>query len=194
MPVRRHFEKARKRGFLVGAVINRQLNFQKILQSLIDAGMVGGTVIIIVGTSMLFAQLLAMEYGPLKLASLVLFISNDWFVVLLLIVGVFYVLGMFMETLSTIIVMTPVLLPVVTKLGIDPIHFGIIFIVTNEVAFLTPPLGVNLFVASKLADVSLEKLSLHVLPHILAITVCIIILSYFPQITLFLPHLLGYGK
>ena len=112
----------------------------------------------------------------------------------LLIVALFYFLGMFMETLSTIIVMTPVLLPVVTKLGIDPIHFGIIFIVTNEVAFLTPPLGVNLFVASKLADVSLEKLSLHVLPHILAITICIIILAYFPQLTLFLPHLLGYGK
>ena len=66
-------------GFLVGAVINRQLNFKKILQSLIDAGMVGGTVIIIVGTSMLFAQLIAMEYGPQKLANLVLFIVGMQF-------------------------------------------------------------------------------------------------------------------
>jgi C4-dicarboxylate transporter DctM subunit len=114
--------------------------------------------------------------------------------VLLLLIGVFYFLGMFMETLSTIIILTPVLLPVVTKLGIDPIHFGIIFIVTNEVAFLTPPLGVNLFVAAKLADVSLERLSIHVIPHIIAITACILILAYFPQISLWLPHLLGYGK
>ena len=100
---------------------------------------------------------------------------------------------MFMETLSTIIIVTPVLLPVVVQLGIDPIHFGILFVVTNEVAFLTPPLGANLFVASQLAKVSLERLSLHVLPHIAAIVICILVLAYFPEISLWLPHLLGYG-
>jgi C4-dicarboxylate transporter DctM subunit len=178
----------------VGGVINRQLNYEKVLQALTDAVLTGGTVIIIVGTSTLYGQLLAMEQAPQRLANAILHISQNWYVVLLIIIGVFYFLGMFMETLSTIIILTPVLLPVVTKLGIDPIHFGIIFIVTNEVAFLTPPLGVNLFVASKLADVSLERLSIHVLPHILAITVCILILAYFPQISLWLPHLLGYGK
>jgi C4-dicarboxylate transporter DctM subunit len=112
---------------------------------------------------------------------------------LLIIIGVFYVLGMFMETLSTIIIVTPVLLPVVTSLGVDPIHFGIIFVVTNEVAFLTPPLGVNLFVACQLANVKLEELSIHVIPHIIAITICILILAYFPKISLWLPHFLGYG-
>jgi len=181
-------------GFFVGGVINRQLNYPKILQSLTDAVLVGGTVIIIVGTSTLYGQLLAMEQAPQRLANAILYISQNWFFVLLLLIGVFYILGMFMETLSTIIILTPVLLPVVTKLGIDPIHFGIIFIVTNEVAFLTPPLGVNLFVAAKLADVSLERLSIHVLPHIFAITLCILILAYYPQISLWLPHLLGYGK
>jgi C4-dicarboxylate transporter DctM subunit len=181
-------------GFLVGGLINRQLNWPKILQALTDAVMVAGTVIIIVGTSTLYGQLLAMEQAPQKLANAILTISQDWYFVLLLLIGVFFFLGMFMETLSTIIILTPVLLPVVTKLGVDPIHFGIIFIVTNEVAFLTPPLGVNLFVATKLADVSLERLSLHVLPHILAIAICILILAYFPQISLWLPHLIGYGK
>jgi len=181
-------------GFLVGGLINRQLNWPKILQALTDAVLVAGTVIIIVGTSTLYGQLLAMEQAPQKLANAILTISQDWYFVLLLLIGVFFFLGMFMETLSTIIILTPVLLPVVTKLGIDPIHFGIIFIVTNEVAFLTPPLGVNLFVATKLANVSLERLSIHVLPHILAIAICILILAYFPQISLWLPHLIGYGK
>ncbi len=101
---------------------------------------------------------------------------------------------MFIKTLSTIIILTPVLLPVVVKLGVDPIHFGVIFVVTNEVAFLTPPLGVNLFVASKMADVSLERLAVHVLPHILAITVCILILTYFPFFSTWLPRLLGFGR
>jgi C4-dicarboxylate transporter DctM subunit len=181
-------------GFLVGGLINRQLNWPKILQALTDAVITGGTVIIIVGTSTLYGQLLAMEQAPQKLANVILQITQNWYGVLLLLIGAFYFLGMFMETLSTIIILTPVLLPVIQKLGIDPIHFGIIFIVTNEVAFLTPPLGVNLFVAIKLADVSLERLSIHVLPHIVAITICILILAYFPQISLWLPHLLGYGK
>jgi C4-dicarboxylate transporter DctM subunit len=181
-------------GFLVGGLINRQLNWPKILQALTDAVITGGTVIIIVGTSTLYGQLLAMEQAPQKLANVILQITQNWYGVLLLLIGVFYFLGMFMETLSTIIILTPVLLPVIQKLGIDPIHFGIIFIVTNEVAFLTPPLGVNLFVAIKLADVSLERLSIHVLPHIVAITICILILAYYPQISLWLPHLLGYGK
>ena len=181
-------------GFLVGGLINRQLNWPKILQALTDAVITGGTVIIIVGTSTLYGQLLAMEQAPQKLANIILQITQNWYGVLILLIGVFYFLGMFMETLSTIIILTPVLLPVIQKLGIDPIHFGIIFIVTNEVAFLTPPLGVNLFVATKLAAVSLERLSIHVLPHILAISICILILAYYPQISLWLPHLLGYGK
>ena len=120
-------------------------------------------------------------------------ISTNWFVILLLIILVFVILGMFMETLSTIIIVTPILLPVVTQLGIDPIHFGIIFVVTNEVAFLTPPLGANLFVGSQLAKVSIERLSLHVLPHIFAILVCIVFIAYFEEISLWLPHLIGYG-
>ena len=71
---------------------------------------------------------------------------------------------------------------------------AIIFVVTNEVAFLTPPLGVNLFVAMRLANVTLEGVSLHVLPHILAIIVCILLIAYFPEISVWLPRTLGYGR
>lgn len=178
----------------VGGAVNRQLTIGKLYRALQDGAMISGTVLVIVGTSTLFGQLLTFEQAPTRMANFILGISEHGFVVLLLLIAVFYILGMFMETLSTIIILTPVLLPVVTRLGIDPIHFGIIFVVTNEVAFLTPPLGVNLFVASKMADVSLERLSIHVLPHIVAITVCILILAYFPIFSTWLPHLLGYGK
>lgn len=178
----------------VGGVINRELTYEKLYKSLQDGAMIAGTVIVIVGTSSLFGQLLSFEQAPGKMTSMILSLSNDWFVVLILLIIIFYILGMFMETLSTIIILTPVLLPVITKLGIDPIHFGIIFVVTNEVAFLTPPLGVNLFVAAPMAGVSIERLALHVLPHILAITVCILILAYFPFFSTWLPHLMGYGR
>jgi C4-dicarboxylate transporter, DctM subunit len=98
-----------------------------------------------------------------------------------------------METLVTVILVTPVLLPVVTQLGVDPIHFGIIMIMCNEVGLLTPPLGVNLFVASKLANVSVERLAFGVLPLIAVMTAVILIVMFFPSIATWLPYKLGYG-
>lgn len=180
-------------GLLVGGLIYRELDSRKIMTALLDGALIGGTVLIIVGTSTMFGQLLTLEQVPVKLANAITSISDNWFVVMLLLIATFYLLGMFMETLSTIIILTPILLPVVTALGVDPIHFGVIFVVTNEIAFLTPPLGVNLFVASRLSGVSLEKLSIHVLPYIVAITLCVLFLTYFPVFSTWLPHLMGYG-
>jgi C4-dicarboxylate transporter DctM subunit len=153
-----------------------------------------GPLAMLIGTSLVFGKLMTMYRVPMMLTNILSGISQNWFVVSLIIIGFLFILGMFMETLATIMILTPVLLPVVTKLGMDPIHFGIIFVVTNEIAFLTPPLGVNLFVAMSLADVSLERLSLHVIPHIIAIVVCLIIILYFPQISIWLPHFLGMGR
>jgi C4-dicarboxylate transporter DctM subunit len=101
---------------------------------------------------------------------------------------------MFMETLSTIIILVPVLMPMLHVVGIDPIHFGIILVVTNEMALLTPPLGVNLFVASRLANISVERISVGVLPFLAALLVCILILTFFPDISTWLPYTLGMGQ
>ncbi|MBR3664881.1 MAG: TRAP transporter large permease [Desulfovibrio sp.] len=177
----------------VGLVINRSLRFEHIYKALLEGAMICGTVLLIVGASTLFGKILTFEEAPQKLTSLVLGISRNPEVVLLMIIGVLYILGMFMETLSTIIILVPVLLPMILELGIDPIHFGIILVVTNNVAMLTPPLGVNLFVSSRLSGTSVEKVSVAVLPYIAALTVCIIFFTYFPKIILWLPHLLGYG-
>ena len=121
-------------------------------------------------------------------------ISDNPQVVLLMIIAVLYILGMFMETLSTLIILAPVLLPMILKLGIDPIHFGIILVVTNEVALLTPPLGVNLFVSSRIANLSVERVSVSILPYLLTLTLCILLFTFFPAISTWLPYTLGYGK
>ena len=178
----------------VGSVINRALRFRHIYKALQDGAMICGSILLIVGTSTLFGKILTYEEAPLRLANMVLDFSSNKYVVMLLIIAVLYVLGMFMETLATIILLAPVLLPVLHKLGIDPIHFGIILIITNEVGLLTPPLGVNLFVSSRLANVSVEKLSVAVLPYIGALTVVILLITFFPAIATWLPYTLGYGQ
>ncbi|SHN65383.1 TRAP transporter large permease [Desulfovibrio litoralis] len=173
----------------VGGVINRSLSGHGLYTALLDGAMVCGAVLIIVGTSTLFGKILTYEEAPLRLAKAIMSISTNKVVVLLMIAALLYFLGMFMETLSTIIIVAPVLLPVATQLDINHIHLGIIMVVTNEVALLSPPLGVNLFVSSRIANVSLERLSVSVLPYILALTVCIVLFILFPEIILFLPRM-----
>lgn len=178
----------------VGIVINRALTWDDIYCSLRDGAMLCGTIIIIMGSSTLFGKILTYEEAPLRLANAVLAYSQNKYVVMLLIVAVLYLLGMFMETLATIILVAPVLLPMILQLGIDPYQFGIIMIMANEVGLLTPPLGVNLFVSSRLANVSVEKLAVGVLPFIGIMTVVILLVIFFPQISTWLPYAMGYGQ
>ena len=178
----------------VGGVIKRALTFKTIYLALVDGGIICGTILIIVGTSTLFGKILTYEQAPQRLANLIFSVSGEPWVFLLLVIALMYFLGMFMETLATIILIAPVLLPVVRQLGIDPIHFGIVLIMTNEVGLMTPPLGVNLFVASKLANVSVEKLAVSVLPFIFAMTVVVLTVAFFPVLATWLPYKLGYGS
>lgn len=178
----------------VGIVINRAIRPIHIYKALLEGGMLCGAVLIIVGTSTLFGKIMTYEEAPQQLAAAVLNISSDPYVILLLIIGVLIILGMFMETLSTIIILVPVLMPMLNMVGIDPIHFGIILVVTNEMALLTPPLGVNLFVASRISQVSVERISLGVLPYLFALLVAILLFTFVPEVVTFLPKALGMGN
>ena len=178
----------------VGFVINRSLSLKNVYFSLLEGAQICGAVLLIVGTSTLFGKILTFEEAPQRLAAAVLEVSTDPNMVLLMIIGVLIVLGMFMETLSTIIILVPVLMPMLHMLGIDPIHFGVILVVTNEMALLTPPLGVNLFVASRIANVSVERISIGVLPYLLALILCILLFTFVPDIVTWLPRFIGYGN
>ena len=178
----------------VGVVINRSLRPAHIYKALLEGAMTCGAVLLIVGASTLFGKILTFEEAPQRLTAIVLGISDDPHLVLLMIIGVLYVLGMFMETLATIIILVPVLLPMILQLGIDPIHFGIILVVTNNVAMLTPPLGVNLFVASRIGGITVERISVAVIPYLVTLTLCILLFTFVPAISTWLPDLMGYGQ
>ena len=177
----------------VGFVINRSLRPRHLYLALIEGVMTCGAVLLIVGSSTLFGKILTYEQAPQKLTEVIFQLTNNPTVVLLLIVVVLYALGMFMETLSTLIILVPVLLPVIIQLGIDPIHFGVILVLTNETALLTPPLGVNIFVSSRIAGISVERNAMAVMPYVCTLTLCVLALVFIPAIATWLPHVLGYG-
>jgi C4-dicarboxylate transporter, DctM subunit len=177
-------------GLLVGLFIYRQLDRRKIYQALLNAVLVGGSVTIIVGLASGFGRLLTQYQIPQQLAAYTLSWSTNAFVVLMIINVGLIIIGTFMETLATIILLTPILLPLVVALGVDPIHFGILLVITSEIGFLTPPLGVNLFVAMGIANVTLEQISKAVVPFIIVLTLVTVLLTALPQISLWLPRLL----
>ena len=102
-------------------------------------------------------------------------------------------MGTFMETNAAIILTVPIFLPIVTALGVSPVHFGIVTIVNLAIGFVTPPLGANLFMASAIGNVPLNKLSKDIWPWIAMGVVALLAITYIPELILFLPKMLGYG-
>ncbi len=174
----------------VGAVVYRELTWQSIYRALLQAVLVGGTVTIMVGLAGTFGRILTQFQIPQQLSTYVLAVSDNWFVVLMVINIGLIIVGTFMETLATIILLTPILLPVVVALGVSPIHFGILMVITSEIGFLTPPLGANLFVAMPIAKVTLEEISRAVVYFIGVLFLLVVLLTAVPGISVWLPELM----
>lgn len=166
---------------VVGA-IGKRLSLREVRESMVQTGKLTGAVLIIMGPAMAFGKLLTLYQIPDQIAGIFLSISKDPIMVLIMISLLLVVVGMFMETLSQIVLLTPIFLPVVMKLGISPVHFGILFVVLCEVGFLTPPLGVNLFVASALSKVSIEAVSKAALLFVFALLAFTLLLILVPWI------------
>mgnify|MGYP000324010693 FL=1 len=170
----------------VGVIVKRSMGFRATWEALGESSTVCGGLLVIMGTAIFFGEFLAINMIPQTVARALLDITTDPITMLLMISAILIVLGTFMETLSTVIILTPILLPLIRQLGIDPIHFGIILVVTKEIGFLTPPLGVNLFVACGISGLTIEEVSRRVIPFIGTIMVGLLIILFFPQISLFL--------
>lgn len=176
----------------VGIFIHRELRWEGGAKSLEACTWLTGRVLLIMFTARAFGRLLVQYRIPEMVANALLAMTSNVYLILALIIAFLIFVGMFMETLATIMILTPVLLPVVTKLGVDPIHFGIILVCCCEIGFETPPLGENLFIASGIANTSIEDISLKAIPFSFVEISAVFLIAYVPQISLWLPTLLGY--
>ena len=175
----------------VGLFITRELKLAEIWDAIKMTNASAGSIIIVLGVSTLFGRILTMQRIPHLLANWMITLTDNPYVILILIGLLLLFLGMFMETLATIVILAPIFLPLVLRVGIDPVFFGIFWVVTNEVALLSPPLGVNLFIAQKLSGITFERVAKGAFPYMLLIIAFIILLIIFQDIPLILPRLLG---
>lgn len=180
-------------GLFVGLFIYRGLTMEKVFAAFKFTAIVIGTVLFILGSTKAFGQLVTLYDIPDGILGLLEGLkAHPWLVLLL--IGVFYIIvGMWLDSIPQIIIFTAAFLPLVTSLGVDPILFGIFTVMTCELGFLTPPIGVNLFVAARISNVSIEQISIGVLPLLIPYVTLIFILVFFSEWVTFLPDLV-YGK
>jgi C4-dicarboxylate transporter DctM subunit len=176
----------------VGIVIHKELKWKGGAKSLEACTWLTGRVLLIMFTARAFGRLLVQYRVPEIVANGMLAMTNNVYLIWALVIAFLIFVGMFMETLATIMILTPVLLPVMVKLGVDPIHFGIVFVCCCEIGFETPPLGENLFIASGIADTSIEDISVKAIPFSIVEISAVFLIAYIPQISLWLPRLFGY--
>ena len=174
----------------VSLLVYRQLTWTALREAFDGAVRMSGALMIVVACSTLFARVITFERIPQELVTLFESVSAEPLVILLCINVLLLVVGTFMETISAIIILAPILVPLVRSFGIDPVHFGIILIVNIEIAFLTPPLGVNLFVGSQIAGIRIERVFRAIVPFILTLLALLLVVSLVPALSLFVPSLL----
>ncbi|GKX58197.1 TRAP transporter large permease [Leminorella grimontii] len=138
-----------------------------------------------------FGKLLTIEQVPNQVAEFITSLSNDKWTVILLINLMLLVVGMFMDTIAAIIILTPILLPVMVGFGVNPVHFGVILTCNLAIGFCTPPLGINLFVASNISEIPIARVIKAIFPFLLVMLLALALISYIPAISLYLPSVLN---
>ncbi len=177
---------------VIGFFVYRELDGKALWRSLETTTWLTGRVLLILFTATVFGRLLVENQIPAIIAAAMLSATENIYVIWAMLIAFLLFVGMFMETLATILILTPVLLPIAYSLGIDPVHFGVVMVCALGIGFQTPPLGENLFIASGISNTSIEEVSIKALPFAAVNVIAVFIIAFFPEITLWLPRVFGY--
>jgi C4-dicarboxylate transporter DctM subunit len=178
---------------IIGHFAYRELTIEKIVACLKVTAMISGAVLIIVGPAKAFGELMSLMSVPDMIGESLSDVTENPFILLMIIAAILIITGMFLESIAQIILLTPLMLPIAVGLGIDPIVFGIVMIISCEVGFLTPPVGANLFVAARITNLGIDRISVAVIPFVFAYIFILVIIAALPDLVTWLPNLV-YGE
>ncbi len=178
----------------LGLVRYRTMNFRNLAKATLDTVETTASVLFIVTAASIFAWLLTVSQAAQLMSDTFLSITNNKWVFLFLVNLLMLFVGCFLDTIAAITILVPILLPIVLKLGIDPVHFGLIMTLNLMIGLLHPPLGMVLFVLSRVAKLSVERTTMAILPWLAPLFAALIAITFIPQITLWLPKFVGVIK
>ena len=179
-------------GLIVGLFVYRDLKAKDLYRIFGSAALTTATIMVILGTATTFGRILTLERIPTMIADFFESVAKGPIMLMILINILLLIVGCFMETNAAIIILAPIFLPIVESMGLNPVHFGIVMVVNLAIGFVTPPLGVNLFVACNVANAKLEEICKGILPILGVMIVDLLLITYVEPLSTFLPALLGY--
>ena len=171
---------------VIGVAVYRTLGIQQFRAAVINSAKTTSMIMLIIGAAAAFGWLLALLEAPLMMSNLILGMTSTPWIILALVLVCLLLLGTFMDMAPLIIIVTPIFLPIMIGIGIDPVHFGIIMMLALGIGTITPPVGTVLFVASAVGKIRMEDTVKSMWPFYLALIACLILVSYIPQISLLL--------
>ncbi len=174
---------------VLGLFVYRSLKLSQLPGIFLRVAETTGIILFIISAAALFGWILAAEQIPQRLAAFFLSISQNYYILLILINVLLLILGTFMETIAIIIIVVPVLMPLVTSLGMDPIHFGVMVTVNMAIGANTPPVGVDLIAACKVGQTTLDDAMPYIWPFVAAMTVALICVTFIPPLVTFIPQM-----
>lgn len=178
-------------GAVVGFVIYRELRLGELPKILAKAAISTSTVMLLIGTANIFGWILTSQRVPQSVAAYLVSLTSSPVVLYSLILACLLVVGTFMETSASLIILTPVFLPVIQQFGIDPVHFGVVMVTALAIGMLTPPLGICLFISCNIAQIQLTEIIRYILPFLLVMIGVLLLITYVPWIVMVIPDLFG---
>lgn len=177
---------------VAGLFLLKTMSLKDVFDSFVSSAVASSVTLLVIAMANLFGQVLAIERIPSLIANFMLGLTSNKYVFLLLLNLFLLFMGMIMDPGASVLILAPIFLPIALTLGIQPLHFAIVMLVNLNLGLITPPVGTCLYVAAPIAKISLERLSKATLPFVLMEIVALMIMTYVPEVILFLPRLLGY--
>lgn len=179
--------------FVLACLINRELKFSELPKAILSSCNTTAIVALLIGTSLGMSWVMSYENIPQLVTSGLLTLSDNPFLILIIINMTLLAVGIFMDMTPAVLIFTPIFLPVAVELGMDPIHFGIMMILNLCVGVCTPPVGTVLFVGCGVANISIAQVVKPLIPFFLAMIFSLMVVTYFEELSLFLPRLFGFA-
>lgn len=176
--------------FFVGVFIYRELTLKSLLDAIATTVKDIGAIMLLIAMSGIFGYGIPIDKIPLRITNLMLGVTTNGHLILCMIIVLLLVLGMFMEGAVTIILLTPILLPLVKSVGIDPVHLGVLMCMMTTLAVNTPPVGMSMYTVNTILECDLGEYTREMVPFLVATMIMVLVLVFLPQVTMFLPNLL----
>lgn len=175
----------------LGVIVYRSLTWRHILRVMFDTLQMTGAILLIIASAAIFAWILISNQVAAHLSDAILTVSDNPSMVMLMILLIVLILGLFMETVAAITILVPVLLPVATSVGIDPVHLGVVVVLALMIGLLTPPVGLVLYVLAAVSGVSFDRCVRATAPFLIPLVVVLLLVAFVPQLSLALPEALA---